>query len=75
MSDSSLQFDREVKLPLYARHGVSEVWVVDVQSAVVEVHTAPEGGSYRDLLEGRRGDSLAPRAFSDLAFEVETIVG
>lgn len=75
VSDSSLQFDREVKLPLYARHGVSEVWVVNVQNAVVEVHSTPEGGGYRDLAERRRGDSLAPRAFPDLVFEVETIVG
>ncbi len=44
VSDSSLQFDREVKLPLYARHGVPEVWVVNVQNAVVEVHRAPDGG-------------------------------
>lgn len=32
VSDSTLRYDREVKVPLYARHGVPEVWIVDLQN-------------------------------------------
>jgi Uma2 family endonuclease len=31
VSDSTLRFDRDLKVPLFARHGVPEVWIVDVQ--------------------------------------------
>ncbi len=75
VSDSSLNFDREVKLPLYARNGVSEVWVINVPDAVVEVYRAPRGGEYRGRSELRRGDSLSPLAFPDLELAVATILG
>ena len=75
VSDSSLTFDREVKLPLYARNGVAEVWVVNVPGAVVEVYRAPAGGEFLDRSTLRRGDSLSPRAFPDLVLAVETILG
>jgi Uma2 family endonuclease len=32
VSDTTLRYDRQIKLPLYARHGVQEVWLVDVNS-------------------------------------------
>jgi Uma2 family endonuclease len=45
VSDTTLRYDRDVKVPLYARHGVPEVWIVDVQSDTLLV--------YRDLREGK----------------------
>jgi Uma2 family endonuclease len=38
VSDSALRYDRDVKLPLYARHGVPEVWIVDLQNGCVHFH-------------------------------------
>ena len=35
MSDTTLRYDRDVKVPLYARHGVPEVWIVDVQNGIL----------------------------------------
>ncbi len=75
VSDSSLKLDHELKLPLHARNGVSEVWVVNVPGAVVEVYRSPEGGGYRDRSELRRGDSLSPQAFPELVLAVETFLG
>jgi Uma2 family endonuclease len=46
VADSSLRYDREIKVPLYARHGVAEVWVVDLAAASFVVHRAPAGGAY-----------------------------
>jgi Uma2 family endonuclease len=34
VSDTSLPYDREVKLPFYARHGIPEVWIVDLGHAL-----------------------------------------
>lgn len=50
VSDTTLSYDRNVKLPLYARAGILETWVVDLQDRKVEVHAdlggpdAPGGG-------------------------------
>jgi len=46
VADSSLDFDRTVKLELYARAGIREVWIVDLTTDGVLVHRRPSGGSY-----------------------------
>jgi Uma2 family endonuclease len=38
VSDSTLRYDRDVKVPLYARHGVPEVWIVDVNADAVLIY-------------------------------------
>lgn len=62
VSDSTIQFDRKTKVPLYARHGIPEVWlVVGPQRRHVEVYRdpQPERGGYRTRLQVKEG-ALAP---------------
>ena len=69
VSDTTLRFDRMVKAPLYARHGVAELWIVDVQGEAVEVHRG-------DTVERHgRGDAIAPLAFPDVSVGVDEILG
>ena len=42
VADSSLEYDRTVKLPLYAQAGIPEVWIVNLAENVIEAHTQPE---------------------------------
>jgi Uma2 family endonuclease len=46
VADSSLDLDRRVKLALYARAGIREVWIVDLTTDAVLVHRDPSGGQY-----------------------------
>ena len=46
VSHSSLHHDRQVKLPLYARHGIPEVWIVDVQRQHIHFFHTPHEGHY-----------------------------
>jgi Uma2 family endonuclease len=46
VSDTSLSYDRETKLPLYARFAIPEVWLVDVAAGHLEIHRDPDGGRY-----------------------------
>jgi Uma2 family endonuclease len=50
VADSSLAFDRTVKLELYARAKIREVWIVDLTADVVMVHRAPSGGGYGSVI-------------------------
>ena len=49
VADTTLEFDRNVKLPLYARAGISEVWLVDLNGDYVEVHSMARGSSFRQI--------------------------
>jgi Uma2 family endonuclease len=46
VSDSTLRYDREIKAALYARHGVPELWIVDVQARELHSYRSPVDGGY-----------------------------
>jgi len=67
VAESSLRYDLQVKLPLYAQAGVPEVWVVDLLDQRVLLHRKPEGEGYRE------GETLGPGArLSFLGVEIPT---
>jgi Uma2 family endonuclease len=75
VADSSLEFDRTVKLDLYARSGIIEYWIVNVIDAEVEVHRGPlPSGAYRENTVHKGGDSIEPLAFPGVRFVVDEIV-
>ena len=43
VSDTTLAYDRGVKLPLYAKAGITEVWIVDLAGKLSVVTPAPQG--------------------------------
>ena len=71
---SSLAYDRGTKAPLYAEMGVPEYWIVNVKDASIEVHREPSGGHYGRVTTHRAGESIALRAFPDVALAVGDIV-
>lgn len=75
VADSSLSYDREQKLPAYARAGVREVWLVDVATGRVEAHTHPSPEGYLRIAIHQRGDALTPEATPDLQLRVADLFG
>jgi Uma2 family endonuclease len=51
VSVTSARYDREVKIPLYARHLIPEVWTVDLNDGTLLVHRGPDGAVYTDVVE------------------------
>lgn len=60
ISDSSLAYDRSVKVPLYASFGIPELWIVDVANKAVEIFADPSGSSFA-IQERRATGILRPR--------------
>ncbi len=75
VSDSSLDFDRQIKMPLYARSNIAEVWLVNIPQGVIEVYRDPTPDGYRTVLIARRGDQISPLAFPDVFISVDSILG
>jgi Uma2 family endonuclease len=73
--DSSARYDRRVKLPLYARAGVLEVWLVDLSAAKLEVYRDLSAREYSERRVLSRGESLAIQAFPDIVFSVTDLIG
>lgn len=48
VADSSMTLDREVKLPLYARAGIPEVWIVALDNDEVHVFREPNEDEFTD---------------------------
>jgi len=46
IADSSERYDRTIKMPLYAKHGIKEAWLVSLNNRTVEVHQNPEAEGY-----------------------------
>lgn len=49
VSQATAAYDRQVKLPLYAQHGVPEVWIVDLDYSLVRFHRTPQADRYVDI--------------------------
>jgi Uma2 family endonuclease len=75
VAESSRAYDRSVKVPLYARHGVPEVWVIDLEADSVERFGRPAGGEYRSATRSTRGGSVASESVPTLLLEVDEILG
>jgi Uma2 family endonuclease len=74
VADTSARYDRGVKLPLYARAGIPEVWIVDFTADVVEVYGEPGASGYAASQRVGRDGSVAPAAFPDTALSVDEIL-
>jgi Uma2 family endonuclease len=59
VADSSLNFDRTVKLPLYAQAGIAEYWIVDLKRKTLFVHRKPAGDGYGDVTTHVAGERIA----------------
>jgi Uma2 family endonuclease len=63
VSDTTADFDRSTKRPLYAAAGISEVWIVDLPEPLIEIATVPTGETcsrIRQLSDGTVTPSLLP---------------
>lgn len=75
VADSSLDLDRQVKVPLYAEAGIAEVWLVDFVNAAVEVYREPDARGYRSIQRHARGATLGLASFPEVELTVDDILG
>ncbi len=69
VADTSLAFDRSVKLFRYAQHGIPEVWLADLNADRFEVHSEPGPDGYRRTVRYARNDRVESATLPGLAFD------
>ena len=75
VTDTTAPFDRTVKVPLYARAGIPEVWLVDLAAQSVEVYRRPSASGYAEVQRLTRGHRLTCGAFPDRSVTVDQVLG
>jgi Uma2 family endonuclease len=75
VADSSLQYDRATKLPLYAQSAIPEVWLVSVPDERIERYTQPVSGIYQMIQIVQRGQDVVSTALPGLVVAADRVFG
>ncbi|HEY0174435.1 MAG TPA: Uma2 family endonuclease [Pyrinomonadaceae bacterium] len=75
VSDSTLELDRTVKMPLYAGAGIPEAWLVNIPDERIEVYSDPVGGEYQTARSYARGRRLQSHTLASLRLSVSKVLG
>ncbi len=75
VSNSTIEYDRDIKKTLYARTGIVEFWIVNLPDETVECYSQPKNGNYRLARILEKGEIVESNAVENLKLSVEEILG
>jgi Uma2 family endonuclease len=75
VADTTVKYDREIKIPLYAEDNITEVWLIDLNQQCIEVYRNPTSNGYQNLQTFRQGQALSMQAFPDINLTANGILG
>jgi Uma2 family endonuclease len=67
VSETSVEYDSNVKLPLYASAEIPETWIVNLPTGRVEVYSRPVDGEYREITRSRHEERISSRTVSGIS--------
>ena len=73
VADSSIEIDREIKLPIYVAAGIPEYWIIDLHNNQIEVYRTPSGDQYR-IRELIGPDDILPLTGLDKEVEMSRLL-
>jgi Uma2 family endonuclease len=74
VSDSTIKYDRDTKIPLYAANNIPEVWVVNLNDHLLEIYRQPENNHYQKYQKFTPNQTVSPLAFPDLIINLSEIL-
>jgi Uma2 family endonuclease len=74
VADSSEAYDRLTKTPMYARHSIPELWLVDLNRGLVTVSHDPSPAGYQTVRVYRPGETISPQSFPDIVISVDDVL-
>jgi len=73
VADTSLEYDRGVKIPLYGKNGVPEAWLLDLQRKRLEIHLDPGPVGYRKILLPDAGQLVSPSLLPGVEMSIDSL--
>jgi Uma2 family endonuclease len=73
VSDTSLRYDRDIKVPLYARHAIQEVWLIDINGKQLYCMREPGGESYASTTVFQNG-SIEVAALPSVRIDLSNVL-
>lgn len=74
VADSTIAYDRDVKMPLYATNGIPEMWLFDVNQQIIEGYSQPSASGYKRSQRYEQCDTLPLLAFPEVVFNWEDLM-
>ena len=74
VADTSLAFDRNVKLVRYSEAGITETWLIDLTADRFEVHSEPASDGYRRTTRYTRGERVEAATLPNLSFDADEVL-
>jgi Uma2 family endonuclease len=75
VADTSVEYDRSIKVPLYARAGIPQVLIVNMPSEVIESYAEPVNGAYQKFMRAQRGEPVEIILLPNLSLSVDVVLG
>jgi Uma2 family endonuclease len=75
VADTTVVTDRTIKIPLYAKAGIPEVWLVNIPEEQIEIYTKPAGETYESVAQFGRGERAQSPNVEGLVLRVEELFG
>ena len=74
IADSSLNFDQNQKLRLYAMHNIPEYWLLNLIDNCLEVYRKPKGEVFAEKTTLYQGDNITLSQLPDITIQVSEIL-
>ncbi len=75
VADTSIDYDREVKIPLYAQAAIAEVWLLNLNGPELVVYSQPVNGKYTAVRYPQPGDTVSLTQLPEATFPADQITG
>jgi Uma2 family endonuclease len=74
VSDTTVRYDRQTKIRIYAEAEVGEVWLVNLPRQILEVYSEPHGGKYKITKKYEKNQTVSPRFVPEIKIKVSDII-
>jgi Uma2 family endonuclease len=75
VSDTTVVYDRLVKVPLYAKGGITELWLVNLPAEQIEIYAEPEGDAYQIIKQVKRGEEARAHSIPEFVVSCDAVIG
>ena len=75
VSNSTIEYDRDIKKTLYAEAGIVEFWIVNLPDQTIECYSQLKNGNYRLARILEKGETVESNSVENLKLQVEEILG